>query len=153
MSRVSRITSEIKKLDHNLFCVREDNVLIIKRNRYVPEHFYLDEDLAITYLRNRPDNVCYLTHNWSVKGQPVEWGLDNILFKLHKMDAWNRDVFKEVVDQNEKVDLSEKRAFKNELEAWASDVRPVFKKAFSDINTSTVVKNDRRVLKDKQIKK
>lgn len=69
------------------------------------------------------------------------------------MDAWNRDVFKEVVDQNEKVDLSEKRAFKNELEAWASDVRPVFKKAFSDINTSTVVKNDRRVLKDKQIKK
>jgi hypothetical protein len=152
MTRAAYITSEIKKLDHKLFCEREADLFIVKRKKWVPRAFELEDGSTLTYLVERPHNILYLTHNWSLKGKPVDWGVDQVITRLNAIDTTKRDIFREVDKNNQKLDESQERDMRNEIEAWAYDSHSAFKKDFSQINTSTVEKKDLRRLKDKQIK-
>lgn len=152
MTRAAYITSEIKKLDHKLFCERESDLFIVKRKKSIPRVFELEDGNTLTYFQEKPHNVLYLTHNWSFKGEPVSWGVDQVIMKLNSIDTTKRDMFREMEEKNNQIDESSERHMRNEIEAWASDSHSAFKKDLSDINTSNVEKIDLRRLKDKQIK-
>ena len=86
----------------------------------------------------------------SFRGRPVEWGAENVLNKLRAIDGWNRDLIREIEESNEKVEKSKDRDLDNQIEAWAYDARDAFKKDFSQFNTSSVAKKDRRRIKTKK---
>ena len=83
----------------------------------------------------------------------MKWGVLPVLQRLREIDGWNRDVLKEVRDHNEKYEESKSRDFRNNAEAFFSDHRDHFKKAWSDLNTSTVEKKDSRWTYDRKLKK
>lgn len=93
--------------------------------------------------------VMSLTDNWSANGQPRLWGIEPILMRLRQIDvSGNQSHLEELRKQREREEESRKRDMKNKIEDGAREARPLFAKAFNDINTSTLDKTyDKRKLK------
>ncbi len=96
--------------------------------------------------------IAALTDNWNVTGNPIDLGIDPLLWKIQEMDSWSKgSVLDEMRRGRERAKEDRKRQQKNENKARAYDMRKEFAKAVNDINTSTLKKVDRR--RDYGIKK
>lgn len=88
-----------------------------------------------------------------MKGRPAPWGLLPIINRLKAIDLWNNpDYLDEMERNNDKVDEGKKRDFRNTVESFMKDYRPVFAKAFNGVNTSTLKKIDKRREQDGRLK-
>lgn len=148
-ARVAKITREIQASDPQLFAVREANGMISIYRKYTRYDVFDWEDGAKLF-HSRPDkhHVLSLTHNWTVHGRPVPWGICPILAKLRAMDLWHRDIGQELLKEYDKRKASDERDFKNNTESFLLDFRRQFAKTFDGINTSTMEKIDKRRIHD-----
>lgn len=151
--RVSQINRAIREYDSKLYAQKgyQDRIDIF-RETYEFETYEMD-GWILRFAKPVPHRVFSLTDNWTPWGKPVEWGIEPIVQRIRSCDLWKRDVGGEVIKQVEKKKESEERHLKNESEAFFSDNKSVFKKAFSDVNVSTLdMKKDRRYRDEKKIK-
>ncbi len=148
MTRARRITEELFQYDPMLFARKEDGMIKIFRRSKRIEWSEVDGN-SVGFVKEDPHFVCALTHNWSVTGKPVDWGLEPISKKIKENDLWKRDrLADELIASYEKQAESRDRHTKNETEAFLSEFRPQFARAFNDVNTSTLAKTDKRRIYD-----
>lgn len=148
------LQKEIQRFDPKLFLKKDDSgkiFLMRKSQRMLP--YWIDDESYVLYNHDDADLVFPFTSTFTSRGYPVKWGVLPVLQRLREIDGWNRDVLKEVRDHNEKYEESKSRDFRNNAEAFFSDHRDHFKKAWSDLNTSTVEKKDSRWTYDRKLKK
>lgn len=149
-SRARRVSELVKRYDRRLFAtwnMRHKVVTILRQaDRLEASDFYQHEPSLASL---NPQLILALTDNWTLSGQPVDWGLEPILDKLKSIDGWRDfDHFTKMVKRRVREELEKERVIRNELRARAADLRPDFAKATNDINTSTLEKVDYRRLKD-----
>lgn len=152
MGRAEHITHHIKSHDHKLYCGKhETGVLCIFRESQRTETYDIDGDV-IHFIRPAPHFVSALTHDWSLKGRPVDWGILPIMKRLDDLDLWKRDLVGEIEKNDSKKKEAEKRDLQNKSEDFLSDYRSTFKKAFADVNVSSLEKTDKRRVHEKRVK-
>lgn len=145
MDRADWLTKQLKRFDPTLYCEKHrDGKLCVYRTSKRWESFRLDDGSILTVARSTPYFILALTHNWRFDGVPVEWGYLPITDHLRMMDGWNRDLAEEAIRQQELFNEKKDREAKHQAEVFAHEMRPAFKKAFSDINTANMAKKDRR---------
>lgn len=112
------------------------------------------EGFKLLNLREGKDLVFALTDNWTAKGTPRLWGFETVLCRIRELDAWeHQDLLEKIDAENTKVDESNRRALKNEMEAFWSHNRDRFKEAFKDTLTHGLSKDEpRKRLEDRSIK-
>lgn len=152
MTRSDIITSWVKRYDSKLFCKHNgfgfDAPLALFRKGKKAEVFYY-QGQTIVWVKDVDHLVFCLTDNWSIKGKPVDWGLEPIRARLVAMDLWNRHTFMDELEaQDEKDKASSQRAFKNTTESFLKDFRRQFARATNDVNTGNLAKIDKRRLKN-----
>lgn len=140
----------IKEYDRELYAQRDEDgfvSILRKRQRYV---LYDVDGIDLHALIPSPDFIFALTDNWNKTGNPVPWGTDRVLSRLKEIDGWaKKDMIEKLDEQNEKIDESNKRHFRNETEAMFSDSRRSFAKATDGILTHSLDKTEKkRRLKD-----
>lgn len=148
-------TRALRRYDRDLFAGRtKDGAICVFRKvkRFVP--VCESEGFRLLSLIEDKQLVFALTDNWVLSGQPRDWGVDDVLDRVKKLDSWaNERFFEELDAENEKVDESRKRHFRNEAEAFWSDNRRAFAKATDDILVHSLSKDEpRKRLKDRSIK-
>jgi hypothetical protein len=145
VGRVERITRELKNHDSQLYCDWGGaGRLCVYRKSTRWESYYLDEDAVLSVARPTPHFIFALTENWSLKGEPKDWGVEPILARLKAIDLWNRDLAEEIIQNTEKETESLARDRRNNTESFLLDFRKQFAKTFDDVNTSTLAKKDKR---------
>ncbi|MCA2656866.1 hypothetical protein [Microcystis sp. M061S2] len=86
-----------------------------------------------------PHFIFPLTKDWTMRTEAAEWGLEPLMLKLRESDGWSRS---DIVDRLEaeylKAEESKRRGLKTTAEGFFADNRSQFKKAFGDINTSSM---------------
>lgn len=148
-ARVQRINRELQWYDRELFAseLAPGNVRIYRKARRWDCHAWGGAVLKIS--RVQPLLVLSLTDNWSMNGNPVEWGLEPIMDRLKEIDDWrNPRRHEELEKKEQRRDEIKKQSQRNELKATAYDLRREFAKATNDINTATVEKIDLRRRKE-----
>lgn len=148
-------TRALKRHDRDLFCAPNmDNVLCVFRQvkRFVP--VCETEDFKLMNLVVGKQFVFALTDSWTLRGKPRAWGIDFVLDRVREIDTQANERFiEELEKQNEKLDESKKRSFRNETEAFWAENRRAFAKATDDILTHSLSKDEpRKRLKDRSIK-
>lgn len=129
--------------DRELYAVDNGDKITVYRKAYTWESYDL-EGLRLTYARPSHHYIFSLTDNWTMSGKRRNWGIEPILNHLKAIDPWrNPNLCNEIVRQHEKAAESRERNSKNKHEDLAREILPDFKKAFSDVNTSTM--NNRRI--------
>lgn len=147
--RLNRINTELGFFDRELYAVKTgDGIVQIYRKGVRWESFAFGKDL-LKYSRPAPHYVLSLTHDWSLNGDPAEWGIEPLLARLREIDTHNHDVLGRIHEENETKKRLRKRAVDNEIKARAYDLRRDFAKAVNEVNTSTLPKVDSRRKKDK----
>lgn len=142
--RVIRITQELQKHDRLLKAVRTNTGMIqIWRTA--------DSWRAADLIDGESDSsqpmqfITALTDNWSVTGNPIDLGLDPLMWKIQEMDSWSKgSMLEDMRRAREKAKEERLRQRKNENKAIAYDMRKEFAKAVNEINTSTLEKIDKR---------
>ena len=140
MREVSRITKHLKGLDSKLYAVKDErsNVIHVYREGTRLEHFE-HNGVKYVYPRTSPHFILALTDTWTANGRPVEWGIEPLMQRMADIDSWNRGrTVDELIARYEKRDAEKDRDRVNMHEAWLRDNRSVFKKAFNEINTSSL---------------
>ena len=152
---VRKLTRELRKFDSKLYAIKgSDGKTFVMREGKRYDFLKLDDNIIIRYPVNDDYMVFPLTDNWSLSGKPVSWSYFNVIQHLREIDTWNRDVFTEVVEHNEKVKASRERDFTNNTEAFLSDNYRAFQREFADIRTSNMdmKASDKRYQYDKRTK-
>lgn len=137
------LTRHLKKYDSKLYCAPINGVLCVWRKSYCFDCFDFDEQ-TYHYSKLAPFYIFALTDNWKPNGKPVEWGIEVVMDRIRRIDDWNRDTYKEMIDYNEKQDEAKERGRKSMHEDVAREMKPAFAKAFDEFNLSTVTKTSRR---------
>lgn len=137
-ARVKQFNQSVKVYDRKLFVVRVSNGMIqIHREGERLEDSDLPEEIESR--RPFPQLILCLTDDWTLQGQPVEWGLEPVLKKLRSMDSWTQErIFKDLYEERERNQKTKQQSRKNEYRAIAMDMRKDFARATNDINTSTL---------------
>jgi len=151
--QVRRITKEVQRHDKNLFAKRSHTgkVQIFRKAKTYRKEVL--DNCTLFYLVDAPQYVISLTDDWSGNGKNVEWGLEPIRQRLKAIDLWsNEQLFEEIMNQNEEVDVSNERNLKNNTENFLYEFRDQFKKTFNNVNTANLSKLDRRRVDDRRIK-
>lgn len=145
MDRARVVTEFLRKYDFDLYCEksREGKLCVYRKGRSI-EAYDLDGQVLLN-VRSTPYLVFALTTDWSVYGDPCDWGLDPIYFRLQEIDLWKRDLAKESLQSIEKGKKSRDRAIDNHIESYLSDNRREFASLTNDINTSTLNKNRKNI--------
>jgi hypothetical protein len=146
--RVRSVNRLLKRQDTQLFATERADGCIIVWHRSEPWQRGDTRDAGeLASLRIQP--IFALTNDWTLQGEPVEWGLEPLYWKLRDSDS-NRDdsYFEEMVSTRLRDKELRFRAASNENKAIAADERRTFARAFNDINTSTLDKIDNRRKKD-----
>jgi hypothetical protein len=150
--RAERLTKAVRKHDPELYVERKGHLMCVFRKTRTLEHYEYD-GVNFAFSRVSPYFVFALTDNWATTGNPVEWGIEPIIARLRAIDLWNNpSLTEDLLKSYEKRDQEKARERKNNTEAQMAEMYPIFKKAFADINTSTLAKKDRRRLDDKKLK-
>lgn len=151
-SRTKYITKVVSRYDRELYAKRNrDGILCVFRKGKRAEELYRDDDMAILGYVDSPSFVLALTDNWKTSGKPRDWGALLVEKKLKDMDAWaDPELLDKFDKQNEKVDEIRKKDFRNNTEAWVSDNKRMFQKAFSEINTANLSKREIRKENDEK---
>jgi len=130
-----------------------DSKLYAKREEYGAIHVYREtvgfdvcdwEGGKLLISRLQPHFVFALTDNWTVTGKPIEWGIEPVMARVKEMDLWNQNTLEKILAHNQAIDESNDRSRMTNHEAFAADIRSQFKKAFSDVNVSSLEKTDNR---------
>lgn len=152
--RAKEITKAIKRHDRKLYAEMDSRgVIHIYRESF--QHMAYDVAGAlVNFLVAKPHYVFSLTDNWTLNGKPREWGVEVVYERIREMDTWGHsDPFERLKKDREKAEASRERHLQNETEAFLYDARSEFKKAFSDVNTALMSKdNPRKRLRDRRIK-
>jgi hypothetical protein len=141
---VRNLNREFKWFDSDLFAKRDNGKVQVyrKKFRFLPWEY---EGQTLLYQVSTPTLVFSLTDNWSVNGEPAEWGIEPILARLRSIDLINNPELSEwLFKQYEKSEESKERDFHNFSESFAKYYRRAFANTFNEINTSTMEKNDSR---------
>ena len=154
---LSSYTRALKRYDPDLYADRtRDGVACVFRKvkRYFPVTEW--EGGKLLDLRADKQLIFAITDNWSMHGTPRNWGIDDVLGHVKEIDAIaNAKLFDEMDEQNEKVDLANRRSLRGEIEGFMSYERRRFAKTF-DANlglTHSISKDEpRKRLKDRSIK-
>lgn len=141
MGRVERITREVRNHDRNLFCKENvEGMLCIHRKTTAYDAYHFD-GVHLVHARPSSELVIPLSDNWSIRGKPVEWGIEPILAKLRSIDLASRpEMFGDLNREYEKGFESERRDLRNKTEAFASEFHSQFKKTFSDVRVANMDK-------------
>lgn len=146
---ISYINRHVQRYDRELFAERnKERIVLIKRRnfRWVPYEF---EGATYCNLVPSPQFIFALTNNWRANGSPVEYGAEWVLSKLKGQDLWeDKDLIAKLDAENDKVDERKRRDFKNKTEDYLYDRHSQIKKAWSDINTSSLSKIEKRRIRN-----
>lgn len=137
--RCRDLTRHLQEYDSRLFAERDraGTVHVLRRTSVVVACEVAGERLGI--VRPSSHRIFSLTHNWSPRGRPVEWGALPILARIREIDSWRADdIMDELEEQERKSAESSARHLQNEAEAFAGDFHSAAKRAFADINTSNL---------------
>lgn len=158
MGRAEYLTKMLKSFDRQLYCAKNgEGKLCVYRNSIRWEDYELPRDLSnsegtviLRTARPAPFFIFALTEDWKPQGRPIDYGYDQILDRLRAHDMWNRDLIAEQEKQYDKAKESADKESLSKAEDFAREIRPQFKKAFSDVNTSSMSKKVERVRKDEE---
>lgn len=142
--RTSRITQELKLHDSDLFCKEVNGCLQIWRkiSRWISADIYSGDSFPAQFIFS-------LTHDWSLSGTPVEWGMEPIMKRVKEMDSWSKqDLLDSMRKKRDRIKDQKEQSIRNDFRARAADLRKDFARATNDINTSTLEKVDSRRNKD-----
>jgi hypothetical protein len=148
-------TRALKGYDRDLFAARNlDGVACVFRRWKRFEPVFEWEGGKLSTLIEDKQFVCALTDTWNLRGRPIDWGIDDVVGHIKKIDRLaNERFFEELDAQNERVEQSKKRHLRNEMEAFWIDQRRAFAKATDDILTHSLSKDEpKKRLKDRSIK-
>lgn len=138
--RDRRINEELKKHDPKLFVKVDQGVRHVMRKNTKARVYSLDGSDIVVY-EPSPEYIMSLTDNWTMRGVPVDWGLECISKHLNDIDTWNpNSLANRMLDINSKVDEKKSRKQMNLMEDMAREYAPVLKKQFADVNTSQMDK-------------
>lgn len=143
MGRMNQVTRFVKTHDSKLYCERREGKLCVCRKDQRIESYDIDGS-SVDFILPASHLVFALTDDWTLSGQPREWGLLPILDRLKEHDLWNRDVAKDVLAQKERRSKSRDRDVDNHIEAYLKEHRRDFARATNDINTSNLSKKENR---------
>lgn len=150
--RTRDLTRELQSHDHDLFCKRdpETGCRHVMRKHNVYRHLVMNDDAVLFYPVSCPQHVLSLTHNWSMNGEPVDWGLVPLMNKIRAIDThYGSSEIDALPEMYEQAAVAKKRDFSNKTEAFLKEFRPQFAKTFGDVNTANMDKKiDPRRKKD-----
>lgn len=142
----TRLTGAVKRHDPKLFVKKDDfGRMVVWRESYELRPYNID-GAVIHCMESAPHFIMALTHNWTMTGNPCDWGVDPLLERLKVIDGWSAKSFvnAEMEEVNQRANKSLKRDMDNKLEAAAYESHATFKKVFSDVNTANMKKIDKR---------
>ena len=125
--KLMRLQHHVKEYDTKLFVRELENGMTAiyreaKNPAVEPPHFILP-----------------LTEDWSTRTKAVEWGIEPLLARLREIDGHAReDIIRVLEEQYDKKQRQKKKEIRNQAEAFFTDHRSEFKKAFADVNTSNM---------------
>lgn len=129
MTRAERLTQAVRTYDKALYVLQTNTGTYQVWRKEYPK----DWDGLTFSARNEVQFILALTDDWTLKGKPVEWGIDPLLEKLKEMDAWRDDsYYGQMVKGRERDDANKLSRFKNNARAMAADVRKDVAKAAGD---------------------
>ncbi len=152
---LSSYTRALKRYDSDLYAGRtKDGLPCVFRKTKSYEFVCEWEGQPLLNLMHNRQFIFALTDDWTARGKPRDWGIDFVLQKIKSIDALANERFLEEMDAaNDRIDQSNKRALKNEMEAFWSHERRRFAKATDGILTHSLSKDEpRKRLKDRSIK-
>lgn len=95
--------------------------------------------------------VLSLTEDWQPNSPPCEWGFLPVIERLNFISADRfMDDYEELKKRREDKERVKKRSDHNEMMAMASEMRPLIRDAFKDINTASMNKVDARTKEDRK---
>lgn len=145
MDRATILTKYLKRYDRELYCVKSrEGKLCVYRNSTIWEHYSVKEGCSLSVARSAPYFILALTDNWKEHGRPVDWGSLPLIKRIEENDLHKRDLASEIIAREEKNIEAQERHRKNQSEGFFSEFHGQFKKTFSDYNTSSMKKIDRR---------
>jgi hypothetical protein len=149
MTRVETLTRYVKNLDRDLFCKQEGPCVLVCRKATVWEEFHM-EGSRVLYSRTVPQVIFALTDTFTQKGNPIDLGIEPLLHRIKQIDGYGDfSTTKNIIPDLEKDAEYKKKDLSSKFEEMAYETRPMFKKAFADVNTSNMdMKKDKRRIQD-----
>lgn len=154
-SRVRSINNELKSHDPKLYIGKHTSGTwcVFRESKRVETYFIEELGSNVDFILPAPYLVFALTDDWTMRGNPVEWGILPIMRKLKHSDLWHRDVVGELLNAKEKYEEDQSKARISANETFMKEFRNDFKKTFADVNTATMDKSkDVRRKYEKRIK-
>lgn len=153
MGRAELITKHLRSYDRELYCAEDtEGKLCVWRKVSKIERYTID-GASIDFVRPDSHRVFSLTEDWGVKGKSADWGILPIMAKVKSCDIWQRDIVRDLEEQQMKIEKSNERDLDNKNEAFLKEFRPQFAKAFNDTRVANMdMKKDLRRTNEKKIK-
>lgn len=149
MTRVETLTRHVKQIDRDLFCMQSGPCVLLCRKATVWEEFHME---GSRYLCSRsvPQVIFALTDTFTQRGNPIDLGIEPLIRRIKEIDGYGDfNGVKNVVSDLEKHADYRKKDLSSKFEEMAYETRPMFKKAFADVNTSNMdMKKDKRRIQD-----
>lgn len=125
----------LKRYDSDLFVDRnQDGVLCVFKTQKRFEPVCETDGFRILNLREGKDFVCAITDTWGLNGRQRDYGIDDLLNHIQKIDSLANAKFLEDVDAaNAKVDEARDRTLKNEMQGMLAYEKKRFQRAFDEI--------------------
>lgn len=147
----------LKRYDESLFVQRNaDGVLCVFKHSKRFMRVCEAEGYRLLNLVKSKEYVFALTDTWGINGKPRDYGVDDVVDHLKKIDSLaNARFLEEAEERNAQSEKSKKRALRNEMEAFWSHERNRFKRAIDESvgTTTSLDKSDRKKrLRDRRIK-
>lgn len=129
MDRASRLTQFLRQYDKALYVLKAGTMLQIWRREWP-----LVRGLTPVSARPPEQFILAVTDDWTLGGEPVEWGIEPILDQLKFMDSWRDDSYYDrMMRYRENEEKLKQRSKKNNLRALAMDSRRDIAKASDEL--------------------
>ena len=155
-ARTRTLTKHLKGYESKLFAERDDETKVIHVMRegtitLGPLHY---GEFKFKYTKSSAHYIMSLTDNWTLSGKPREWGIDQVIARLREIDSWNRArMFEEMREGREKTSKTQEKDRINKHEAWLRDNKNIFKRAFNDINVSSINSKEKEIEHGRKIER
>ncbi len=152
---LSSYTKALRSYDRDLFAgLTKDGLPCVFRKAKRFEPVCVTENFRLLNLIECKQFVFAITDNWMATGKPRDWGIDDVIGRVKKMDFLaNEKLFEEMDQHNEKIEQTKKKDIRNNIESFWIDERRRFAKATDDILTHSLSKDEpKKRLKDRSIK-
>lgn len=123
-SRTARVSRLVRSYDRKLYAQRINGMIQVWREGERSEVLPYEVEDANYILRPNPQFIFALTDDWKLGGQPVDWGIEPLSWKIRSMDAWRDDsYFDRMLKSREREEEEKDRTRRNEFRAIAADYR------------------------------